>query len=127
MSGKPILHILKEAKEAWHKECAPNDKYLPPGLVHYIKEIILDPTEDEDTLEANLADLIIELLGQSSPDTLATLVLKSSTFRQFKSNKILSQIRDNDIENPIHALAFVILSVEQGGAKSEDLEKSRQG
>ena len=67
------------------------------------------------------------LLGQSSPDTLATLVLKSSTFRQFKSNKILSQIRENDIENPIHALAFVILSVEQGGAKTkEDLEKSRQ-
>ena len=67
------------------------------------------------------------LLGQSSPDTLATLVLKSSTFRQFKSNKILSQIRENDIENPIHALAFVILSVEQGGAKTEeDVEKSRQ-
>ena len=54
-------------------------------------------------------------------------MLKSSTFRQFKSNKILSQIRENDIENPIHALAFVILSVEQGGAKTEeDVEKSRQ-
>ena len=109
MSGKPILHILKDVKENWKKECAPNDKYLPPGLVFYIKEIILDPLEDEDTLEANLADLIIELLGQSSPDTLATLVLKSSTFRQFKSNKILSQIRENDVENPVNALAFVIL------------------
>ena len=54
-------------------------------------------------------------------------MLKSSTFRQFKSNKILSQIRENDIENPIHALAFVILSVEQGGAQTEeDVEKSRQ-
>ena len=66
MSGKPILHILKDAQEAWRKECpAPNDKYLPPGLVYYIKEIILDPNEDEDTLEANLADLIIELLGRN--------------------------------------------------------------
>ena len=66
MSGKPILHILKDAQEAWRKECpAPNDKYLPPGLVYYIKEIILDPNEDEDILEANLADLIIELLGRN--------------------------------------------------------------
>ena len=64
MSGKPILRILKDAQEAWQKEChAPNDKFLPPGLVHYIKAIILDPNEDEDILEANLADLIIEMLG----------------------------------------------------------------
>ena len=55
MSGKPILLILKEAKEAWKTE-TPNDKYLPPGLVYYIKEIILDPVDGvEDTLEANLA------------------------------------------------------------------------
>ena len=55
MSGKPILCILKELRDIWNKECTQNDKYLPPGLVHYIKEIILDPNEDEDTLEANLA------------------------------------------------------------------------
>ena len=67
-------------------------------------------------------DLIIELLGKSSPDTLATLVLKSSSFRQFKSNKILSQIRENDIDNPVHALAFVILTVEQG-YKTQLIEK----
>ena len=55
MSGKPILHILREVRDAWNKESNPNDKYLPPGLVYYIKEIILEPNEDEDTLEANLA------------------------------------------------------------------------
>ncbi len=127
MSGKPILLLLKDVQEAWKKEC-PNDKVLPPGLVHYIKEVIIDPLEDEDTLEANLADMIIEMLGKFSPDTLATLVLKSPSFRQFKSSKILSHIRDHSSlgSSMSHVLAFVILSVEQGNKSPEDMECSRR-
>ena len=102
---------------------------LPCGLIHYITEIILNPTEGEDTLEANQADLIIDILGQHASKTLASLVLKSVSFRQFKSSKISDHIKShlekqesfNELE-AIHVLAFVILSVEQGRG---DLEKSR--
>ena len=98
MSGKPILHILKDAQEAWRKECpSPNDKYLPPGLVYYIKEIILDPNEDEDTLEANLADLIIELLGRN----IKLLKISVSTFK----------LNDNsDHRSKMHIYFFFFLS-----------------
>ena len=124
MSNKPILLILKEVKEAWKKE-RPDDKCLPPGLANYIKEIILDPVNGvEDNLEANLADLIIELLGKDSLDTLAELVLKSPNFRQFKSSKIITHIRDHDEDNPVHVLAFVTMAVEQGSVP-DDLETSR--
>lgn len=81
MSSKPILLLLKEVKEEWKKEQKSQEE-LPMGLVHYIKEIVLDPLEGiEDDLEANLADLIIEILGNDSQETLASLVLKSSNFR----------------------------------------------
>ncbi len=37
---------------------------LPPGLVDYMVEVILNPVPGEDVLEASLADLIIDLLGK---------------------------------------------------------------
>ena len=37
---------------------------IPPGLLHYIVEVILNPVPGEDVLEASLADLIIDLLGE---------------------------------------------------------------
>ena len=118
MSGYPILHILKNVMDAWTAN-KKSDTVLPPGLVYYIKTIILDPLEGfEDTLEANLADMIIDTLGQYSSDTLATLVLKSPTFRQFKSHKIFAHVKKelakNDIKDATDVLAFVVLSVDQG-------------
>ena len=81
--------------------------------------------EGEDTLEANLADMIIDTLGQYSTDTLATLVLKSQTFRQFKSHKIFAHIKNellkDDLKDAIHVLAYVVLSVDQG---SNDIEEA---
>ena len=126
MSGKPILYLLKSLMNLWKPE---KEQELPCGLIHYITEIILNPTEGEDTLEANQADLIIDILGQHASKTLASLVLKSVSFRQFKSSKISDHIKShlekqesfNELE-AIHVLAFVILSVEQGRG---DLERSR--
>ncbi len=37
---------------------------LPPGLVDYMVEVILNTVPGEDVLEASLADLIIDLLGK---------------------------------------------------------------
>ena len=99
-----------------------SETQLPRGFVCYITEIILNPIADgEDTLEANQADLIIDILGQYASKTLASLVLKSASFRQFKSNQIRDHIRKhleqqesfNELD-ALHVLAFVILSVEQG-------------
>ena len=126
MSGKPILYLLKNLMNLWKPE---KDQLLPPGFSYYINEIVLNPTEGEDTLEANQADLIIDILGQHASKTLAGLVLKSTSFRQFKSSKIRDHIKShleaqeasNELE-AIHVLAFVILSVEQGQV---DLEQSR--
>ena len=123
MSGYPILHILKNVMDAWTAN-KKSETVLPPGLVYYIKTIILDPLEGfEDTLEANLADMIIDTLGQYSSDTLATLVLKSPTFRQFKSHKIFAHIKKelvkDDIKDATDVLAFVVLSVDQGSKDHE--------
>jgi hypothetical protein len=127
MSTKPILRILEKAKEVWRAE-QPKAKQLPSGLVHYITEIIINPVEGEDILKANLADLIIDLLGEHALDALASLVLKSKSFRQFKSTKIHKYLSNFfEINQPrnseaVHVLAFVVLAVDKGG----DLEEARQ-
>ena len=95
-------------------------------MIYYIKSIILNPLEGEDTLEANLQDIYINTLGQYSPETLATLVLKSQTFRQFKSSKIFSHIKAELLKNEnskdaLGVLAYVVLSVDQG---SNDIEEA---
>lgn len=145
MSGKPILYLLKSLMNLWKKKEKSEEEQhqeqqksssletqvLPCGFVCYITEIILNPIADggEDTLEANQADLIIDILGQYASKTLASLVLKSASFRQFKSNQIRDHIRKhleqqesfNELD-ALHVLAFVILSVEQGHS---DVERSR--
>jgi hypothetical protein len=58
---------LTQAKSVWQKEAedsGSSSARLPPGLVHYIVEVILHPVPGEDVLEASLADLIIDLLGE---------------------------------------------------------------
>ena len=137
MSGKPILYLLKSLMNLWKtkkSEKQETETQLPCGFVCYIKEIILNPIAGdggEDTLEANQADLIIDILGQYASKTLASLVLKSASFRQFKSNQIRDHIRKhldqqesfNELD-ALHVLAFVILSVEQGH-NSDVVERSR--
>ena len=142
MSCKPLLQVLQKAKEAWLAE-RPNDKSLPAGLNHYVNEIILRPVDGEDILETSLADMIIDLLGQYAPNSLAAIVLKSQSFRQFKTTKIHGYLKkllkdaeaaprsskngsgdesgDDGDNNAAHVLAFTVLSVEQGC----DLEDAR--
>lgn len=115
MSCKPILMVLKQSKTMWKS-------LLPPGLVHYITEIILNPTESEDILEATLADMMIELLGEHALDTLAEIVLKSPTFRQFKTNKIHAYLKahlESSLPGPVQVLAFAVLSVDKGSEGEE--------
>ena len=132
MSGYPILHILKNVMDAWigskKSQSDTDNTVLPPGLVYYIKTIILDPLEGEDTLEANLADMLIDTLGQYSSDTLSTLVLKSPSFRQFKSHKIFAHIKKelvkNEIKDATDVLAYVVLSVDQGSKDNHSLDEA---
>ena len=65
MSQQPVFKILTQSKLLWMKEGEGNRvTRIPPGLIHYMVEVILNPLPCEDVLEASLADLIIDLLGE---------------------------------------------------------------
>jgi len=64
-----------------------------PGLIRYVEAIILNPCKNEDVLEASLADLIIDLLGEYCLDVLAKILLKSNNFRQFKATKMFNYLK----------------------------------
>jgi hypothetical protein len=68
MSQQPVLKILTQAKSMWLKQNEEENGgirlRLPQGLIHYMVEVILNPAPGEDVLEASLADLIIDLLGE---------------------------------------------------------------
>lgn len=117
MSGKSMLEILDHVKKTFPEEQEATS--LRPGLIHYITEVVLRPTKIERDLDANLADVVIELLGKGSLETLAQIVLKSPTFRGFKTMKIFKffqeAFKQDDLETQQNAtvvLAFAILSVD---------------
>ncbi len=69
MSQHSVFKILTQAKTMWLNQVESNGGCgsllrLPPGLVDYMVEVILNPVPGEDVLEASLADLIIDLLGE---------------------------------------------------------------
>jgi len=68
MSQQPVFKILTQANSLWMKQDTENEAMkvarMPPGLIHYLTEVILNPIAGEDVLEASLADLIIDLLGE---------------------------------------------------------------
>jgi hypothetical protein len=81
MSQQPVFKILTQAKSLWLKEGDGENGGLgvtriPPGLVHYMVEVILNPVTGEDVLEASLADLIIDLLGEYALQVSPRLVYK---------------------------------------------------
>ena len=133
MSGKPISNILVAAKEQWFKSERFIGDQLPPGLLYYIQEVVLKPTAAENTLDANLADEIIDLLGKYSLGTLAELILKSPGFREFKTNKMFQHFRtclvDKHHPEAEEVLAFAVLSVQTGSTEeiSHILRKKMSG
>ena len=67
MSQQPVYKILMQANTLWMKQGeaeVTKMTRMPPGLIHYLTEVILNPMAGEDVLEASLADLVIDLLGQ---------------------------------------------------------------
>ena len=50
---------------------------------------------NEDVQESQLAEFVIDLLGQYAVQNLSSLVLKSAAFRQFKTNRIHAHLKTN--------------------------------
>eukprot|EP00095_Tigriopus_kingsejongensis_P008125 maker-scaffold256_size235750-snap-gene-0.9 protein:Tk08125 transcript:maker-scaffold256_size235750-snap-gene-0.9-mRNA-1 annotation:"hermansky-pudlak syndrome 3 protein" len=111
MSGRSMNDILKHTRALWAKR-------VPPGLIHYLTEAILKPSKTEAGMDASLADEIIDLLGQRSLETLAKVVLKSPTFRGFKTQKIVKYFKDwfdthaSESGAASLVLAYAVLSVD---------------
>ena len=81
MSQHSVFKILTQAKAMWLNQVESNGGCggllrLPPGLVDYMVEVILNPVPEEDVLEASLADLIIDLLGEYALQVVSSLNFK---------------------------------------------------
>ena len=132
LSDLSAIDVLNQAKDQWLGSPQSTNKRLPGGLTHYISEIVLRPVAgcQEDVQESKLADLIIDLLGQYAVDCLAVLVLKSPTFRQFKTSKIHGHFKKHlEVTETLGTaetiVAFSLLCVDMGEAGVHDLELAR--
>lgn len=89
---------------------------LPLGLIRYIEELILNPSSDENILDAAVADKIISVLGEYSLTDLVKLVIASPALRGFKTRQTLDFI-EKDLKNfnnefsveASHAIAAVLV------------------
>merc|ERR1712029_25416 len=99
---------------------------LPAGLVHYVCEMVVRPVSGEDRVQesSSLADAVIDLLGGHAVHSLATLVLKSPTFRQFKTGKIHAHLKTH-LKSAEMAVAFALLTIEMGESGLPELDSAR--
>ena len=122
--------------ELWKKstssERVEKHRYLPPGLIHYINQIILKPITSngkENVQESALADLIIDILGDHAIEKLAHIVLQSPSFRQFKTTKIHGHIKRHLYNHPSpdakEAVGFALLCIDMGESGMKDLDQAR--
>ena len=81
LSNLPLTQILARFKDP-----------LTPGTLKLIEELVLEPAADESILNAEVADKIIALLGESSLDSLVRLVILSASLRNFKTKQSLEYI-----------------------------------
>ena len=84
LSGLPLTQILASFKDP-----------LTPGTLKLIEELVLEPSADESILNAEVADKIIALLGESSLDSLVRLVILSASLRNFKTKQSLEYIEED--------------------------------
>ena len=130
------IKIIQQAMELWKKslssEKTEKHRFLPPGLSHYITEIILNPfcSDKENVQESALADLIIDILGENAIEKLAYVVLRSQAFRQFKTTKIHNHFKKHlsgvTCPDANEAITFALLCIDMGEAGIKDLDFSRR-
>ena len=139
MSNSSSSSIIKHAMELWKKSNTTGrseiHRNIPPGLVYYISQIILNPVSTSDEREnilqeSGLADLVIDVLGEYAISSLAQIILKSSSFRQFKTTKMHNyfKLHLNDRPNPDanEVIAFALLTIHMGEAGAKYLEIVRK-
>ena len=137
MSNLPAISILQTAMEVWKKSKTLSARveihhYIPPGLVHYMKQLILKPLTNgnENVQESALADFVIENLGEHAISELSNIVLKSPSFREFKTTKIHEYIKRHLSNQPRaeakEALSFALLCINMGEKGIKDLDQARK-
>ena len=137
MSNLPAISILQTAMELWKKSKSSSARiekhhYLPPGLIHYINQLILKPLTNgnENIQESSLADVIIDILGEHAISELSYIILKSPSFRGFKTTKIHNYIKNHLSNQPRpeakEAMSFALLCIDMGEKGIKDLEQARK-
>lgn len=137
MSNLQAINILQTAMEVWKKSQTTSAKlekhrYLPPGIVHYINQLILKPLTNgnENIQESALADSIIDILGEYAISELSNIGLKSPSFRGFKTTKIHNYIKRHLSDQPRpeakEAISFALLCVDMGEKGIKDLDLARK-
>ena len=83
LSRLPPLAILRRPSVA---SC------VQPGTTLYIKELVLHPTANENIMDAEVADKVINILGENDMQSLVQLVLASPALKGFKTKQTLDYI-----------------------------------
>ncbi len=124
LSGRLVSSNLAYAMEAWASIDPNFCQDFPPGLRHYLVDVVLRPTKEENLVDSSLADKVIQLLGDHSPETLCMLVLSSPSFRSFKTSSMLEKLSTKCEKVPLsarRAVALSLLWLEQSGGEEEAL------
>ena len=83
MSKLPLIEVLSRLNM---------DPPVPPGTLKLIEELVVDTTGSDNIMDAEVADRIIDFLGERSLDNLVRLVIMSPSLRSFKTKKSLDYI-----------------------------------
>ena len=104
MSGLAPLEVLARL---------PLESPLTPGVTAYIEDLLLHPaSQEENFLEAKVADSVISILGNHCPNDLVRLVLTSPLLRSFKTRQSLEVLHASLNQGEVggdHAVAAVLV------------------
>ena len=110
MSRLPLVDILKSVD---------HEGPVQAGAVKLIEELVTDPSNNDNILNAEVADTVIKLLGEKSLDNLVKLVIASPALRSFKSRQSLeyieSALRKTSSEEFIVSADYAVAAVLVGG------------
>ena len=86
MSKLPLIDVLNRLNI---------ETPVPAGTLRLIEELVVDSSTNESIMNAEVADKIIDFLGERSLDNLVKLVILSPSLRNFKTKQSLDYIESD--------------------------------